>query len=359
MPTIVSKFGGSSTANADCFLRILHILRASSDRRYVVLSAPGTDAQHRAKVTSMLEKVWRLRADDLTCAAMCHAIARRYGEIADAFGIDGFEAHAMKTLETAVSDSRAHVLSRGEFLCAELVAHASGMPFVDAKEVVRFDACGTLDPEGTLIRLKAMSATHECAVIPGFYGADGSGRLRVFPRNGSDISGALAAAGVSAALYENWTDVPGLMTADPAIVPNARLIGQISYRQMRAFARAGAQVLHPACLDPVAMAGIPTRLRCTMRPECFGTLIDEHVTRDAPCVAARRIPKASDGQEDSEGEAVVNVFGIDAARILQAAKPLHPLRFEVAKECVRLFVQPHAMEDAVRELHRQLIESNG
>lgn len=358
MPTIVSKFGGSSTANADCLVRILRILRDCPDRRYVVLSAPGTDETHEMKVTSMLEECWRLRCDPAACGAMLRAVARRYGEIADALGIGGYEAEAERALEHALADSRAHMLSRGEYLCARLFARVSGMPFVDASEVVRFDARGALDDRETLSRFASMASEHELAVIPGFYGADIAGRIRVFPRNGSDISGALAAAGVGAALYENWTDVAGLMTADPAIVPSTRLIGQIGYRQMRAVARAGAQVLHPACLDPVAMAGIPTRLRGASCPECFGTLIDEHVTRDAPCVVANRVSNVSKIRECGEGQAVISVFGIEAERVLQAAKPLHPLNVERTRDCARVYVCKEFMADAALELHRALIEND-
>lgn len=356
MPTIVSKFGGSSTANADSLLRILHILHASPDRRYVVLSAPGKDEAHVTKVTSMLEECWRLRDDDSHCAEMVRAIARRYGEITDALGIDGFEAEVEKALEGALANNLAHVLSLGEYLCAKLFARVSRLPLVDAKEVVRFDAHGGLDLEATLARFRAMASEYGRAVIPGYYGADSNGCLRVFPRNGSDISGALVAAGVSAVLYENWTDVPGLMTADPAIVPNARLISQVSYRQMRALARAGAHVLHPACLDPVAMTGIPTRLRCTTQPVCFGTLIDEHVTRDAPCVISHR--NAAWVAENGDAQAIVSVFGVNPARVMRAAEVLHPHDVEITGDCVRVFVRRDVSTEVARTLHRRLIEDN-
>ena len=102
---------------------------------------------------------------------------------------------------------------------------------------------------------------------------DPLGRIVTFPRNGSDITGALVAAGIGAALYENWTDVPGLMTGDPDTDPEARVIPEIRYADMRKISRSGARVLHPDCLDAVEAAGIPTRIRCTLRPDLPGTLI--------------------------------------------------------------------------------------
>ena len=74
-------------------------------------------------------------------------------------------------------------------------------------------------------------------------------------------------------MYENWTDVPGLMTGDPDLDPDARVIPEISYGGMRELSEKGARVLHPDCLGPVARAGIPTRIRCTMDPDAPGTLV--------------------------------------------------------------------------------------
>ena len=341
MPTLVSKFGGSSTANADCFRQVWRIVRASPARRCVVLSAPGTDARRREKVTALLEKAWRdrdARSVDAACA--------RFGEIAETLGVSGFAEEARREIEGALGRSEAATVSRGEYLCARLFSRCTGVPMADAAEVVRFDADGRLDAPATAAGFIALSRKFERVVVPGFYGADPSGSLRLFPRNGSDITGALAAAGMGAGLYENWTDVPGLMTADPAVVPEARLIPQISYRQMRALARAGARVLHPACLDPVAMAGIPTRLRCTMRPAQFGTLIDDRSEAVVPCLAAKV----------EGGRAGISVFGIPVGRVREAAKDFDPDGVEDLGDRVEVRVGADALTQCVRALHRRLID---
>ena len=343
MPTLVSKFGGSSTANADCFRQIWRIVRASPARRCVVLSAPGTDARHGEKVTALLAKAWRDKD-----AGSVDAVCARFGGIAAALGIARFAEEARREIEGALDRSEAATLSRGEYLCARLFSLYTGIPMADAADVVCFGGDGRLDASATAARFIALSRRCERAVVPGFYGADPAGRICLFPRNGSDITGALAAAGMGAGLYENWTDVPGLMTADPALVPEARLIPQVSYRQMRALARAGARVLHPACLDPVAMAGIPTRLRCTMRPTQFGTLIDDRVEAVAPCITSKREGKM----------AGISVFGIPAGRVREAAKDLDADRVEDMGDRVVVMVGGDALEPAVRKLHRRLIDGS-
>lgn len=261
MGIIACKFGGTSTANANCFKRIEEIIRANPDRRYVVLSAPGRDGDEE-KVTDMLFRAWRDKSFG--------AVVRRFDALARDLGV---QMDSEDILRRAAALSEAALVSRGEYLCARLFSAWSGIPFVDAAGIIRFDARGALDASGTRGALRAMAARLPRAVIPGFYGGAPDGRVVTFPRNGSDITGALVAAGVGAALYENWTDVPGLMTGDPAVDPHAEVIPEISYAAMRDMTRSGARVLHPDCLTPVEAAGIPTRLRCTMDPDSPGTLI--------------------------------------------------------------------------------------
>lgn len=260
MEIIVCKFGGTSAASADSFRRIRRILAEDPRRRYVVLSAPGT-LSGEPKVT------------DLLVQGRTHEAVQRFEVIGAGLGLAGAGDRAREVLEEARRVSPARAVSRGEMLCAELFSRYSGMPWADAEGLICFDAGGRLSVHETLARLHAMAQKTPRAVLPGFYGTDPAGRTVLFPRNGSDITGALVAAGVGAALYENWTDVPGLMTADPATHPDARVISEISYADMRRMAEGGANVLHPDCLSPVEAAGIPTRLKYTLDPAAPGTLI--------------------------------------------------------------------------------------
>lgn len=261
MGIIACKFGGTSTAGADMFRRIYEILKQNTDRRYVILSAPGRDGD-AGKVTDALYRAWHDR-DISNVVKRFNAIARDLGVQMDFRG----------EIEPMLHVSEAATVSRGEYLCAKLFSEWSGLPFADAADVIFFDKAGQIDYERTYRALRDMAKSFPGAVIPGFYGSGPGGEIVTFPRNGSDITGALVAAGVGAALYENWTDVPGLMTGDPAVDPNARVIPSISYADIRRMSADAAQVLHPDCLDAVERARIPTRIRCTMQPDAPGTLI--------------------------------------------------------------------------------------
>lgn len=347
MRTIVCKFGGSSTANATQFSRILAILRASPARRCVVLSAPGTDERHDVKITRLLSDCWHWRNDPARRDALIVAIAARYTEIAAALGLPDMRALVRREVEAALSESRDATLSRGEYLCALLFSRYSGIPMIDAAEAITFDDYGDIDHRRTRERLSdAFSRAGGRAILPGFYGADSGGHIRALPLNGSDITGALAAAALNAGLYENWTDVPGLMTADPAIVPEARLIPQVGYRQMRMLARAGARVLHPACLDPVAEAGIPTRLRNANDPDSLGTLIDDNMEGMAPCIVGKRLP---------DGASVITVFGVDPGKTASAADALSPSAVSQEDGCCRITLPGGGLAPGMRHLHRRLI----
>ena len=271
METIVCKFGGTCAADAACFQRIRRILDSNPARRYAVLSAPCA-AGDSPKVTDLLYRLWSARHDGAGARAAAEAVAARYSAIAGGLGLPDPREGVLYCLEDALDDSLEATVSRGEYLCAQLFSEYAGLPMVDAKDVIRFDH-GRLDEAATCAALRDMAQKHPRAVLPGFYGGDRAGGIALLSRNGSDITGALTAAGVGAALYENWTDVPGLMTADPAVHPDARVIPEISYAEMRSRAEAGARVLHPDCLAPVAAAGIPVRLCWVIHPELPGTMI--------------------------------------------------------------------------------------
>jgi aspartate kinase len=116
-------------------------------------------------------------------------------------------------------------------------------------------------------------------VIPGFYGADKNGNITCFSRGGSDITGAIVARAVMASVYENWTDVSGLLMTDPRIVDSPKPIAEVTYREQRELSYMGATVLHDEAIFPVREAGIPVQIRNTNEPQAPGTKIV--LTRDA------------------------------------------------------------------------------
>ncbi len=308
MGTIVAKFGGGATADAEALRRVGGILRAEPGRRCAVLSAPGRCGECGEKVTDLLESAWRMLDRGQDASEPLRRVVARFRAIAEGLDQPDPSAEVRRELSRAATASRDALLSRGECLCARLFARWMGWAFADAADVVRIDAAGAPDAPATAARLAAVPQPF---VLPGFYGADGDGRIRAFPRNGSDITGALAAAALGAEVYENWTDVDGLMTADPAAVPDARPIPRLGFRQMRLLSEAGAKVLHPDCLAPVEAAGIPIHLRSALRPEAPGTWIDGRCDAIVPCVVGKYV----------EGRAVVTVFGAPPgakARLIRA-----------------------------------------
>jgi len=164
--------------------------------------------------------------------------------------------------------------SRGEYFSAKLMAAFLGFQFVDAADWIRFNMDGTVDKEYSYAKLKEIF-NGKAMVIPGFYGAMPDGKVRTFSRGGSDITGALAAAALDADVYENWTDVSGILMADPRIVENPQPIPEVTYDELRELSYAGAQVLHEGTILPVREKGIPVNIRNTNAPDDRGTFIQE------------------------------------------------------------------------------------
>lgn len=163
--------------------------------------------------------------------------------------------------------------SRGEYLCARIVAEVLGAKFIDAKDVIFFKENGTLDGEKTYKAVGESVRGVNLAVFPGFYGSDTNGKVKTFSRGGSDITGAIIARAVNASVYENWTDVSGFLACDPKIVHNPKNIKSISYKELRELSYMGANVLHSDSIFPVRKANIPIQIKNTFRPEDEGTSI--------------------------------------------------------------------------------------
>ena len=160
-----------------------------------------------------------------------------------------------------------------KFLNSKILAKYLGFAFVDAKEVIFFDENGHLDEEKTYRVFAERVGCHERAVVPGFYGTAHDGAIKTFSRGGSDVSGAIGARALMADIYENFTDVSGMMSADPRIVKSPKIIDTISYTELRELTYMGATVLHDEAVFPVRRAGIPINIKNTMRPEDRGTMI--------------------------------------------------------------------------------------
>ena len=275
MNSKVVKFGGSSLADAGQFEKVKAIITADPARRYVVPSAPGKRYSDDIKITDLLYTCQRLAENGKDFSEPLERIRSRYLEIAKELGLkfdptDELDRIAFRLKEGATKDFAA---SRGEYLNGMLLADYLGFPFIDAADVICFNESGTLLMTETMMLLREKLADVKNAVIPGFYGSGPNGEIITFSRGGSDITGSLVARAVRAEMYENWTDVSGVLVADPRIVKDAAVINTITYEELRELSYMGATVLHEDAIFPVRAAGIPINIRNTNDPSAPGTLI--------------------------------------------------------------------------------------
>ncbi len=272
----VLKFGGSSMADAGQFSKVRDIVRADPSRRVVIVSAPGKRNKEDHKITDLLYLCHAHVKYGVSCDTVFEMIRNRYLEIRDDLGLDLPLEEEFAELRARLDSglSKDEVASRGEYFSAKLMAAYLGFDFLDAADWLKFKLDGSVNKEESYETLKKL-AEERCVVIPGFYGAMPDGSIRTFTRGGSDISGALAAAALDADVYENWTDVSGILMADPRIVENPQPIEQVTYAELRELSYAGAQVLHEGTVSPVREKDIPLNIRNTNDPDHPGTLIQE------------------------------------------------------------------------------------
>ena len=270
------KFGGSSVADGIQLQKIREIIESDPDRRYVVVSAPGKRFKDDNKITDLLF-LCKAQADrHISYEQLFQVVADRYRAIKYNLEIDVDLDSRFDEIHKALTEgcSEDYIVSRGEYLSAILVAAYLGYDFVDTQPLIRFNSKGRLLPEETNQALSEELAKHERAVLPGFYGGyQDSGEICLLSRGGSDVTGSLVARATGSDIYENWTDVSGLLMADPRIIDNPKPIEHISYMELRELSYMGASVLHEEAVFPVRLAGIPINIRNTNAPEDPGTII--------------------------------------------------------------------------------------
>jgi aspartate kinase len=271
----VCKFGGSSVADASQLRKVRAIVAERDDRRFVVPSAPGRRTPDDRKVTDLLYRSHEAAERGESIAPVFDLISERFRKIAADLGLDFDLDSALEEARDRIQNLAGadYAASRGEFLSGLVLANFLDRPLIDPTELIRFDADGRLLAEETQQLISTRLASEDCGVIPGFYGARHDGEVVTFSRGGSDISGAIIARGVGAEVYENWTDVSGLLMADPRIVDSPHTIEELTYRELRELAYMGATVLHDEAIFPVRDAGIPVHVRNTNDPSARGTRI--------------------------------------------------------------------------------------
>ena len=269
-------------ADAAQYQKVKDIVEADPSRRVVVVSAAGKRNVDDHKITDLLYLCHAHLKYGVDCAPVFQMISERYQEIARDLNLkvrlEDELARIRQKMGAGISEEE--LVSRGEYLSALLMADYLGFEFVDAAHWLKFNFDGSIDKETSYAAL-AQQAEGRKVVIPGFYGMMPDGRIKTLTRGGSDITGALAAAALNADVYENWTDVSGILMADPRIVEDPQPIERVTYNELRELSHAGAQVLHEGTIYPVREKNIPLNIRNTNEPEHPGTLIMESFD-DAP-----------------------------------------------------------------------------
>jgi aspartate kinase len=281
MARIVCKFGGTSLADSGQLRKVLALVRADPRRRVVVPSAPGRRTKDEPKITDLLYLCHEMAAMRADFSGPLGTIRERFVGIETELGLDIGVGALVDEFGAQLTHgvTKDFAASRGECFNGKLIAALLGAEFVDPTAHIVIKSNGSVDPVSYQKLGQALSDLDRTYVLPGFYGSDNHGRLKTFSRGGSDISGAIAARAIGAELYENWTDVSGLLMADPRVVKNPSPMVEVTYREIRELSYMGAAVFHDEAILPVREAGIPICIKNTDRPDDPGTRI---VTKLSP-----------------------------------------------------------------------------
>lgn len=273
----VAKFGGSSLADARQFEKVKNIIESDPERRFIVASAPGKRYDQDNKITDLLFLCYEHVKYGVSYDTLLDMMFERYRSISHDLGIDINLDQEFEDIEEKLHKNMNvdYLVSRGEYLNAKLLAEYTGIPFIDASEIITFHFDGTIDYESSQQKMDRLLKVYDRMVIPGFYGALYDGEIMLMSRGGSDITGSIIARLIKASCYENWTDVSGILMADPRIVENPLRINNITHMELRELSYMGANVLHDETLIPLTNLNIPIHILNTNAPNDTGTVILE------------------------------------------------------------------------------------
>ena len=297
-PWVVMKFGGTSVSTAENWATIAGLVQQRLDAglRPVIVHSALKGVSNALE--SILDSAIKGDATD-----RMEAIRQQHYDLATALGLDGAalleEAfHELGQLVAGVRlvrevsvRVRVRVMALGELMSTRLGAHylvKLGLPveWMDARELLQSRARNNRNPANAYLsatcdyspdpKLRStLEAAGKVVLTQGFIASNAAGETVLLGRGGSDTSAAYFAARLQARRLEIWTDVPGMFTADPRVVPSARLLTALHYDEAQELASAGSSVLHPRCISPVRDHGIPLFIRSTTAPAIAGTVISQ------------------------------------------------------------------------------------
>jgi aspartate kinase len=297
------KFGGTSVADADAMTRVVNIVRSQRESQ-AHATPPVVVVSALSKVTDGLIRTAEFgrKGDGKAAAALLVELLERHCAIARTLTSGGRAEDLVKALQTQFAELGGRVVAlanvkrvapadhdlivaMGELASSQIVAAAfaeQGLPavWIDARSVLVTDAehmmaLPDMDATCTRMRERVVPATvrGEIPVLGGFIGATAAGVTTTLGRGGSDYSASIFGACIDAGEIQIWTDVDGMLTADPRVVPAPRLVPQLSFAEASELAYFGAKVLHPSTILPAVSKNIPVRILNSRRPENPGTLI--------------------------------------------------------------------------------------
>ncbi len=299
----VLKFGGSSVAGAGNMAKVVDIVTKAVDRDRTILVSSAISG-----CTDTLIKIGILASQrDESYKVLIDELQQKHHEI-----INELLPREKQVESTEVCDSlfdSLRSITQGVFLLGELspasldaiqsygelwstkilatklASIGIATKWIDSRQIIRTIAKGdknVVDVQKTYYRVNEMVENNQITqlfVLPGFIASDKQGRTTTLGRGGSDYTAALYAVGCKARILEIWTDVPGMMTSNPKVVPTARTISNISYKAALELSHFGAKVIYPPTIQPVVAEGIPIYVKNTFDPEAFGTLIEKNPPR--------------------------------------------------------------------------------
>ncbi len=285
----VAKFGGTSLANAEQIKKVCDIVLSDSDRKIIVVSAPGKRDKGDTKVTDLLIACAQKHLATGDAATELDAVVKRFKDIADELKLNNEIIEEIRIdLENRLKLDTSHtgmfmdaMKAAGEDNSAKLVAAYLNSIGKKAQYVSPKNAGLLMSSEfgnaqvlpESFENLKMLNDIDGIIIFPGFFGYTVEGNVATFPRGGSDITGSILAAALKVDLYENFTDVDAVYAAHPGLVHNPVAISELTYREMRELSYAGFSVLHEDTLIPVFMAGVPVCIKNTNNPTAPGTKI--------------------------------------------------------------------------------------
>lgn len=295
----VAKFGGSSVANAIQFKKVGSIIKENPKRKFIIVSAPGKRNLEDIKVTDTLIKLGTAFVNNRPYDQYLTALISRFEEIIIELAIPDSTISDIYQLITSVLESKKadEIIFEGikaigedssaRILNAYLNSIGLQSTYINPKEagiiVSNEPGNAQLLPE-SMDKLYRLRDREGILVIPGFFGYTKNNQLVTFSRGGSDITGAIVAAGVKADLYENFTDVDSVYTVNPKIVNNPKRIKKLTYKEMRELSYAGFSVFHDEALIPAFEANVPVCIKNTNNPTAPGTMIVSNKKPTEKCV---------------------------------------------------------------------------